>query len=241
MKNTGWIKLHRCIEQKAIWSNSTPEQKVILITLLLMANHNERQWEWKGEKFFCKPGQFITSLKNIQLRCGPGVSISKIRTSLVRFEKYGFLTMQTTKQGRLITIINWSTYQVEDKNIANDLTNGSQTDRKRIATNKNKRKKEGKKKSFYPDWLDLDLWKDFKDHRQKLKKPMTERAEKINITELQKIIKDGYSQKVIVELSISKGWQSFYRPKSRPDETSSQSEYKTIDTTKKFDEVFKDG
>jgi hypothetical protein len=53
----GWIKLYRQLLNKAIWQCSTMEQKVILITLLLMANHEEKEWEWQGEKFKCKPGQ----------------------------------------------------------------------------------------------------------------------------------------------------------------------------------------
>ncbi|MCA5964224.1 hypothetical protein LC724_33295 [Blautia sp. RD014234] len=38
----GWIKIHRELLDKPIWQLSTPEQKSILITLLLMANHREK-------------------------------------------------------------------------------------------------------------------------------------------------------------------------------------------------------
>src|SRR5690554_4820072 len=62
----GWIKLHRIIKEKPIWLASTPEQKTILITILLMANHEENEWEWKGEKFKVLPGQFVTSLESIR-------------------------------------------------------------------------------------------------------------------------------------------------------------------------------
>jgi hypothetical protein len=47
--NQGWIKLHRELLEKPIWTAATPEQKVLLITLLMMANHGEKQWEWKGK------------------------------------------------------------------------------------------------------------------------------------------------------------------------------------------------
>ena len=33
----GWIKLHRGLLEKPIWTAATPEQKVLLITLLMMA------------------------------------------------------------------------------------------------------------------------------------------------------------------------------------------------------------
>lgn len=109
--NEGWIKLHRVLLDKPIWQKSTPEQKVILVTLLMMANHKENEWEWQGEKFRVKPGQMVTSLESIKRECGKGITIQNIRTALNRFEKYGFLTNESTKTGRLISIVNWSLYQ----------------------------------------------------------------------------------------------------------------------------------
>lgn len=113
----GWIKLHRKLMDKAIWLESTPEQKSILITLLMMANHKENEWEWQGGRFKAEPGQFITSLEGIASKCGKGISIQNVRTALKRFEKYGFLTNQSTNRNRLITIINWNNYQGSDKEV----------------------------------------------------------------------------------------------------------------------------
>lgn len=107
----GWVKLYRILLDKPIWRQSTPEQKVILITLLLMANHEPCEWEWRGKKFVVQPGQFVTSLSAIQKRCGSGVSIRNIRTALSRFEKFEFLTVESSKGGRLISILNWAHYQ----------------------------------------------------------------------------------------------------------------------------------
>lgn len=109
----GYIGLFRCLLENPIWKMSTPEQKTILITLLLMVNHKEVEWEWQGEKFKAQPGQRVTSLENIAKACGKGISIQNVRSALKRFEKLGFLTNQSTKTGRLITIVNWHLYQVE--------------------------------------------------------------------------------------------------------------------------------
>lgn len=105
------MKLWRVLLEKPIWLASTPEQKTILITILLMANREGGEWEWGGQKFAVKPGQFVTSLEAIRSKCGHGVSIKNVRTALARFEKLGFLTMETAKAGRLITITNWPIYQ----------------------------------------------------------------------------------------------------------------------------------
>ncbi|MFS1351445.1 hypothetical protein ACLZX5_14425 [Enterococcus faecium] len=43
----GWIKIYRQLLEKPIWQESTPEQKVILITLLSMANHEKKNGNGK--------------------------------------------------------------------------------------------------------------------------------------------------------------------------------------------------
>ena len=148
----GWIKLHRCLFNKAIWQNSTPEQKVILITLLGMANHKGKEWEWKGKQFKAEPGMLVTSLDSICTRCGKGISVQNVRSALNKFEKYEFLTQEVTKTGRLINIVNWGIYQGgfeegnkdTNKEVTNDqqstnkeVTKNQQTGNKEVTTNKN--------------------------------------------------------------------------------------------------------
>ena len=111
----GHFKVWRELFTKPIWTKSTPEQKAILFTLLSMANFKENEWEWNGEKFKVEKGQFVTSLESIKLACGKGISTQNVRSALIRFEKLGFLTNKSTKQGRLITIMNWALYQPEKK------------------------------------------------------------------------------------------------------------------------------
>lgn len=148
----GWIKLYRELLEKPIWFESTPEQKTILITLLLMANHDGRQWEWQGQQYYAGPGQFVTSLSKIAEKAGPGISMQNVRTALKRFEKFNFLTNQSTKVNRLITIVNWGFYQ-ENPNEPNKVTNSQLTKsqqraNKELTTNKNVRNKECKNKEI---------------------------------------------------------------------------------------------
>lgn len=137
----GWIKLHRELLNKSIWTCSTPAQKVILITLLMMANHEGREWEFKGKRIKLQPGQFITSLPSIAKLAGDGVSIQNIRTALKRFAEHEFLTDEPTANGRLITICNWGRYQqgVEEPNSQTNrpLTDHQQTANRPLTANKN--------------------------------------------------------------------------------------------------------
>lgn len=141
MQEQGWICLYRDLLDKAIWQNSTAEQKTILITLLLMANHEPNQWEWKGKKYTVKSGEFITSLEKIVARCGKGITTQNVRSALKRFEKLQFLTNESTKQNRLIKIENWRFYQVQEKapNKATnkEVTKTQQRPNKEVTTNNN--------------------------------------------------------------------------------------------------------
>lgn len=158
----GWIKLHRDLKEKPIWKSSTPEQKTILVTLLMMANHKENEWEWMGKPFKAKPGEFVTSIKSITEECGKGISSQNVRTALKRFENYGFLTKESTKVNTLINIVNWGVYQ-ESENKSNtlannQLTNDSQTANKQLTTNKNVRTKECNKNNNNSDLNFKDFW-----------------------------------------------------------------------------------
>lgn len=139
--DNGYIKLFRELFTKPIWLNSSPEQKTVLIALIGMVNHEGAQWEWKGQKFEVKPGQTITSIDSIRAACGKGVSTQNVRSALKRFEKLQFLTNESTKTGRLITIENWTLYQVHDgqpnKATNKEVTKSQQRGNKEVTSNKN--------------------------------------------------------------------------------------------------------
>lgn len=149
----GWIKLHRELTEKPIWICSTTEQKVILITLLMMANHKHKEWEWKGQKYTCAPGQFITSLESIAAKSGKDVSIRNVRTALSRFEKLNFLTSEVTNKNRLLTIVNWDVYQNmeadADKQTDKQVTSDRQASDKQVTTTKECNNDNNDKKVIY--------------------------------------------------------------------------------------------
>ena len=149
MSKNGWVKIHRELFNHPIWKKSTVEQKVILIALIGMVNHEPNKWEWKGEEYEVKRGQTITSLDSICEECGKGISTQNVRTALARFEKLGFLTNESTKSGRLITICNYCKWQDKDsepnKDANEDLTKTSQRPNKDLTPNKNDKNKKNDK------------------------------------------------------------------------------------------------
>lgn len=210
MAEGGWLKLYRKLIQKPIWKQSTPEQKAILITILCMVNHEEQEWEWQGKKYVCQPGQVITSLEKIKNETGKGISIQNVRTALKRFEKLGFLTNESTKESRLITVLNWELYQSLDTELTKKLTNGSQRGNKGLTTNKNdKNDKNDKKNKNISAQLQKAI-EDFKDYRKKIKKPMTDRAVELLIDKLNKLANDDETKIAILNQSIVNGWQGIF-------------------------------
>lgn len=133
---------------KAIWQESTPEQKSILITLLMMANHSEKEWEWRGKRYKAEPGQFVTSLPSIVKKCGKGITIQNVRTALARFEKFEFLTDESTNRNRLITIVNWDSYQGENNKLTDELTSNQQATNRQLTANKNDKNNKNDKETY---------------------------------------------------------------------------------------------
>jgi hypothetical protein len=195
----GWIKLYRQLTNKAIWKCSTPEQKVVLITLLLMADHTGNEWEWQGKKHITKPGQFITSLKSIAEKAGQGISIQNVRSSLKKFEKYEFLTNKSTKTGRLITIVNWELYQAKPEESTDKPTNDQQRGNKEVTTNKNDKEC---KEDIYGDFFE-QLWKLYPNKRgkQDVKESHKKELYKVGFEKMKQAI-DNYN----VYIEKNKSW-----------------------------------
>lgn len=152
----GFFKVYRDLFQKPIWLQSTPEQKSILITLMYMANWIDNTWEWKGNQYRCKPGEFISSYNKIAQNCGKGLTVQNVRTALKRFEKLNFLTYQSTggyQDGIKVIINNWAIYQNGTNRLSNTLlTDYQQTPNSLLTPNKEykniRNNIEGKKTTF---------------------------------------------------------------------------------------------
>lgn len=181
MADGGWIKLYRVLLDDDLWIDCTPVQKVVMITLLLMANHKERKWIWQGKKFIANPGQMVTSLDSIKQKSGKGVSIRAVRTSLNKFENVGFLTSKSTNSGRLVTIANWAKYQEGIEEATSELTGNRQATDKQLTTNKNVKneKKEDSQQSRKREYADdspemieaVYLWEKIKGNNPEHRKP----------------------------------------------------------------------
>jgi hypothetical protein len=170
-------------------------------------------------------GQFFTTKKDMQEAMSWMVGYRKvtptdkeIRNPYEWFLKGSMIVTKKVTHGTLITICNYDEYQ-DPKNYEgqNEGQNEKPTKVKGGAKYKQEPKEiKNNKKDIYPDWLDMDLWTDFKRYRShKDKRPLSEQSEKVNITKLKSIMDMGYSQKDIIEETVSRNWSSFFEPKNR--------------------------
>jgi hypothetical protein len=153
-----------------------------------------------------KRGQHIFGTRKLAEKLG--VDRQRIRTKLKILKKIEFLTLKPTHHYTIATILNYDIYQSDDVEANPPLTHAKPTPNPQLTTPKKDKKD---KKVKYPAWLDMDLWKNFKEHRQKLRAPMTAEAERRNINKLEKLISsNGANQEFIIGQSIEKGWKGLF-------------------------------
>jgi len=61
-----------------------------------------------------------------------------------------------------------------------------------------------------PEWIDVETWTDFLDHRKKIRKPMTPKAMDLAIKALDKLRKAGNNPTAVMEQSILRSWAGVF-------------------------------
>jgi len=225
----GYIRLWRSLADSPVWTCSTANQKVVLITILLHVRWDSIRWDVLGKEFTIGPGEMFTSIR--KLADMAGVTQQIVRTALERFEVTGFLTRKVTHRGMLISVVNWGKYQGSMSN--GNTVDNTQITQRQHTDNTVKRKnntpirkkvpqesKEGKKVippiSPFDDFCGnneelKEALQGWMEMRKKLKKPLTDRALKLNLGKLHQMT--GGFQPTMVEVvnqSTMNGWLSFY-------------------------------
>jgi hypothetical protein len=107
----GWIKLHRKIEDCQIWLGNEPyDRRSAWVSLLLMANHEDKDLLFDGQIITIRRGQFITSVRHL----GQKWMWSKDRTLryLRLLESLQMIHRESDSRRTLITIAKYEDYQV---------------------------------------------------------------------------------------------------------------------------------
>ncbi len=135
---SGWIKIHRRILEWE-WYDDANTMRLFL-HLLLTVNHKDKKW--RGQVI--KSGELITSIANLAEQTG--LSIQQTRTALDKLKSTSQLTNKSTNKYSLISMSNWDSFQVNDKQDNKQITNEQQTNNKQITTTKECKKYKNSKK-----------------------------------------------------------------------------------------------
>lgn len=85
--------------------------------------------------------------------------------------------------------------------------------RNRSGTN-HKKNTRGHDSIDIPDWLNLESWNSFVEHRKNLKAPLTDHAKKLAISKLAELRESGNDPDHVIAQSILNGWKGLFEHKS---------------------------
>ena len=210
----GYVLQPRKLDDSEIMK-APPIVRELFQYIVRKVNHTDNEKYKRGSGFF--------TLADIQEDLSWYIGYRKMKyskpqlTKSIRRLREGF-TVATAKatRGLYITVLNYDKYQTSSNYESNDEGTTKETRRKREGHTKNKNvKNERMKESIInkyvlPDWINKELWSEYKKMRLKIKKPMTDYAEKLAVKELEKLMAAGDGQDKIVKQSIQNSWQGLF-------------------------------
>lgn len=152
---SGWVKLHRKLLDNPVVCKDA-EHLAIWMYLLLNATHTNYDSIFKGERITLTPGQLITGRKSISSVLK--INENKVQRVLKTFENEQQIEQQTSNQNRLITILNWNSYQGVEQQSEQQVNNERTTSEQQVNTNKNDKKEKNDKnvkKNIYAEFVSM--------------------------------------------------------------------------------------
>lgn len=209
--NDGWIKLHRKILDNPLVMKDA-EHLAVWVFLLLHASHKEYNVIFDGKRTTLRPGQLITGRKSIASELG--MNESKVRRILESFENDQQIDQQKTNKNRLISLLNWESYQIFDQQNDQQVTNKRPTSDQQVTTNKNIKNNKNER-NIYKDSPKLNsAIESFIDYR-KNNKPMSKNEIDELIKKLDEMT-DSEDEKIrILNQSIKRGWIGIFPIKEK--------------------------
>lgn len=124
MPQQGWIKLHRKVCNSFVWTNS--DQLKLWLLILMKASHDDHRFLFNGKQVDVSSGQLVTGRDALAFEFNDGVSrdhrvVARTLWRWVKqFEKEQMLSIKSTAQYSVITVINYGLYQESDHQVSID-------------------------------------------------------------------------------------------------------------------------
>jgi len=111
-KPSGWVKLHRSITEHWIWTSEKHNKQSAWIDLIMMVNHEDRKITVGNKIVIIHRGQVWTSYKKLRERWK--WSKDRIKNFIDMLVADKMITVDPTRSGTLITVLNYLIYQGSD-------------------------------------------------------------------------------------------------------------------------------
>jgi biotin operon repressor len=203
----GYIKLARCLLEKPLFQNE--KLLKVWIWCLLKASHKGYEQLIGLKKIQLESGQFIFGREKAAQELNmPQSTVWRLMQFLKDNES---LDIKTNNKYSLVTLINWTLYQVEPEKTDSKMDSKRTTDGQQMDTNKNvKNDKNDYILCYTSNEKLIEAIKEFTKMRNKIKKPMTDRALTMMLNKLDKFSTDDNEKIKILNQSILKCWQDIY-------------------------------
>lgn len=110
----GFIKIHRSLLEWEWWDDINTFR--LFITILLLANWKDKRWHGK----LIRRGSLWTSIPSLAEKAG--LSVQQTKTALRKLKSTGEITDRATREGRLLTVVNYELYQSNEIEVTDELT-----------------------------------------------------------------------------------------------------------------------
>lgn len=207
--SSGFFLINRGLVSSDLWLSEEFTRGQAWIDLIGLANYKAGIIRKRGVRIELKRGHVGWSQMALSERWQ--WSRGKVIRYLDELERDGRIVQQKNNVTTLIYIVNYESYQ-------NCGTTDSTTDSTTDGTGRKKVKKENKehkgKDAEYdlPQWLDVQAWDEFVQHRKDIKKPIT----KLSASKALKILSESRShQQEIIDKTIGNVWVGLFPLKGK--------------------------
>jgi hypothetical protein len=219
---TGWISIHRKIQDHWIYEKKRPRTKYeAWIDILLEVNHKTQKVLIGNDLISCRKGQSLKSLNTWAKQWK--WNKSKVRRFFTLLQKDNMIVSEGVQNTTRLSVINYEPYQNERNESETQVKRKCSTPDTPATPNNNdnnennvnkKRKSDKYFLSFLPDELNnngfIESWKEWIEYRKEIKKALKESTAKKQLKFLLKQL-DAIA---CIDQTIEKGWTGLFEIKN---------------------------
>jgi len=209
--NGQWLKLYRkTLDNPIIMKDG--DHLAIWTWLLLKATWCESDCMFDGKRIKLMPGQ-LPPISRRTIASELQISESKVQRVLKLFENEHQIEQQMGAKCRLISILNWDSYQFSEPQSEQRVNTKRTTSEPQVNTIKEYKNNKKDKNNIYSDVPEgiKDAFMDWAAMRKKQKKPLeTKRAVSMALKKLDALARTDEQKCELIDYAIYRGWLSFY-------------------------------